>query len=75
MWNLANRAKRTGTVLEWLHALIDYELYHAVPRSKFMHHLHKTEIEKKVAKLKKQRMKRAEIRKKLLGNKETSEGV
>lgn len=67
--NLANRAKRTGTPLEWLAALVEYETVHDIPQSKFMHHLHKTEVEKKVARLKKQRMKRAEIRKKLLGNK------
>lgn len=71
--NLANRAKRSGTQLDWLKALIDYEIFHDEPRSKFMHHLHKTEVEKKAAVLKRRRIKRAVTRKLLLSKKnETS---
>lgn len=52
IFRLMNRAKRDGTVLEWAERLIQYWLYHAEPRTRWIHHLHKTEAEKKVLALK-----------------------
>lgn len=74
--NLANRAKRDKSILDWLKRLIEYEVYHAEPRSKFMHHLHKTEVEKKAAVLKRRRIKRAGVaaRNILLGRHDGDDG-
>lgn len=44
--NLANRAKRGGTRLEWLKRLVKYLEKHDTPQTMYVHHLHKTKAEK-----------------------------
>lgn len=56
--NLATRAKREGTFLEWLLKLIAYLQHHAVPRTNMIHPTHKSAEEKRVLRNKKARVAR-----------------
>lgn len=49
VFNLATRAKRGGTALEWLTRLVQYLSKHSSPQTGFIHHTHKTPEEKKMA--------------------------
>lgn len=57
--NIANRAKRDGSPLEWLESLVAYLNYHKVNRTAMLHPTHKTLEEKRVLKNKRARVKRA----------------
>lgn len=48
IFNLANRAKRDGTVPEWLTKLLAYYQYHATNPTRAIHPTHKTDEEKRV---------------------------
>ncbi|QPC44941.1 exonuclease VII [Kaustia mangrovi] len=56
--NLANRAKRTGTVKDWLGALILYYVKHETDQTGLYHPLHKTDEEKRLRRNKKARERR-----------------
>lgn len=74
--NLANRAKRTGTVLEWLTRLVSYETIHDTPQTHFIHHLHRTDAEKKTYAKKraaKKRMSKKSVQKLLKKRREGSD--
>lgn len=60
VFNLARRAKNNLTEQEWLENLIAYHKRHAVPQhGGILHHTHKSEEEKRLARNKKARLKRA----------------
>lgn len=61
--NLANRAKRSSTVLEWLTQLTEYLNHHSVNRTSMLHPTHKSIEEKRVLTNKKARLKRAAVSK------------
>ena len=59
IFNRANSAKRDLDVQEWLGNLLAYWNHHEVPRTPYIHPLHKTEDEKRLARNAKARRKRA----------------
>lgn len=59
IYNLANRAKRTMTVQEWLERLLKYYKYHETDRHGLIHPTHKTLAEKKIEKAKSAKLMRA----------------
>lgn len=61
--NLATRAKRSGTSLEWIESLVEYLTHHKVNRTSMLHPTHKSIEEKRVLINKKARLKRAAVRK------------
>lgn len=56
--NIANRAKRGGTSLEWLKNLIAYLEHHSKPRTTMLHPTHRTADEERLLKNKRARLKR-----------------
>lgn len=57
--NIANRAKREGTTLQWLKNLIAYLEHHTVSRTNMLHPTHRTEDEERLLKNKRARLARA----------------
>ena len=65
VFNLARRARNTLTETQWLKNLIDYHERHATPQhGGVLHPTHKTEAEKRLARNKKAREKRAALKEK-----------
>ena len=65
VFNLARRAKNGATEKEWLERLIAYYQRHLTPQhGGVVHPTHKTEAEKKLARNKKARLKRAALKEK-----------
>jgi len=65
VFNLARRAKNGATEKEWLERLITYyERHHTPQHGGVVHPNHKTEAEKKLARNKKARLKRAALKEK-----------
>ena len=62
IFNRANRCKRDGTAAEWLRRLADYWEKHAEPQTIYIHPDHKSEDDKRLARNKKERLKRARIK-------------
>lgn len=56
--NIANRAKRERTTLEWLKSLISYLEFHQTDRTGMLHPTHKTLEEKRILTNKRARLKR-----------------
>lgn len=61
--NLANRAKRNETPLEWLKRLVEYLTHHQVNRTSMLHPTHKSLDEKRILTNKKARVKRQKVAK------------
>lgn len=59
--NLANRAKRNETPLEWLKRLVEYLTHHQVNRTAMLHPTHKSLEEKRILTNKKARLKRQAV--------------
>ena len=57
--NIANRAKREGTTLQWLKNLIAYLEHHQVSRTNMLHPTHKSDEEQRILRNKRARLKRA----------------
>lgn len=57
--NIANRAKRERTTLEWLESLLAYLKHHTVNRTGYLHPTHRTAEEKRILTNKRARLKRA----------------
>lgn len=57
--NLANRAKRERTTLDWLRQLVEYLTHHQVNRTSLLHPTHKSADEKRILTNKRARLKRA----------------
>ncbi len=61
--NLATRAKRERTPLEWLKQLVEYLTHHQVNRTALLHPTHKSAEEKRILTNKKARLKRQAVAK------------
>ena len=57
--NRVKSAKRDLEINEWLGKLLDYWNFHAIPQTPFIHPNHKTDDQKRIARNKKARRKRA----------------
>lgn len=65
VFNLARRAKNGMTEMQWLQRLIDYHARHSTPQhGGVLHPTHKTEAEKRLARNKKARLRRAALKEK-----------
>lgn len=63
VFNLARRAKASMTELEWLRRLISYYEKHETPQyGGVLHYTHRTEEEKRLARNKKARLRRAKAK-------------
>lgn len=63
IFNLARRAKNKSTETEWISRLLEYWKRHATPKhGGILHPTHKTEAEKRLARNKKARAKRASLK-------------
>lgn len=60
--NKATAAKKDKTELEWLRCLVDYLTKHETPQTPYLYPSHKTDDEKRLARNKKARLKRAHIK-------------
>lgn len=56
--NIANRAKRERSTLEWLESLVQYLKFHSAPRTAYLHPTHKSAEEKRILANKRARLKR-----------------
>lgn len=63
VFNLARRAKNGMTELEWLERMVAYHTRHQIPQhGGVLHPTHKTEAEKRLARNKKARERRAKLK-------------
>lgn len=63
LFNIARRAKRNGTELEWVESLLEYYRRHTTPKhGGYLHPTYKTEAEKRLVKNKKARERRAKAK-------------
>ena len=62
IWNRANRAKQSMTVIEWATRLVKYWTLYSTDQTGFLHPTHKTEAEKKAALATKARVRRAQAK-------------
>lgn len=63
IWNFANRAKRGGTIIEWLEKMMNYIEHHENNPSGIYHPKYRTDEEKRISRNKKAKKRRQQKKK------------